>query len=62
MTHPLHGVHVAYTEQEIKSNEANGWKVHGPNPPVPCTMQEAPEGATMTITVAKKRGRPAKVK
>lgn len=33
MTHEKHGVHIAYTEQEIKICESNGWKVYGPTPP-----------------------------
>lgn len=33
MTHEKHGVHIAYTDAEIKICESNGWKVYGPNPP-----------------------------
>lgn len=43
MTHALHGVHIAYTEQEIKLNEANGWVVYGTTPPgatKPVVMEE----------------------
>lgn len=35
MTHEKYGVHIAYTDAEIKLCEANGWKVFGPNPPQP---------------------------
>lgn len=52
MTHPDHGVHIAYTQAEIAYNQKNGWKVHGPNPPKKKVIEED--------EAPKKRGRPKK--
>ncbi len=54
MTHELHGVHVAYAEDEIELNKAVGWVVYGEDPPG-AKRDEVRE------VVAKKRGRPRKV-
>lgn len=32
LTHPLHGVHVAYTEDEVRECQKNGWKVREDEP------------------------------
>lgn len=54
MTHELHGVHIAYTEDEIKICESNGWKVREGQS---VTAVSPPEPST----APKKRGRPRKV-
>ena len=33
MTHPQHGVHIVYSEDDQKACEKEGWSVHGPTPP-----------------------------
>ena len=47
MTHPKHGIHIAYSDQEVEYNKKNGWEVFGDTHP-----NEAQK--------PKKRGRPRK--
>jgi hypothetical protein len=35
LTHPQHGVHVAYTDFEVADCIKNGWSVRGENSPSP---------------------------
>lgn len=49
MSHPNHGTHIAYSQTEVDTCKANGWKViETPRTP---NQQEA----------SRKRGRPRKV-
>ena len=33
MTHPNHGTHIAYSDDEVEKCKTHGWVVHGPRPP-----------------------------
>lgn len=52
MTHPKHGIHIAYSDQEVEYNKKNGWKVFGETHPN--------EVQTNEVQKPKKRGRPRK--
>lgn len=56
LTHPLHGTHVAYSQDEVERCQRNGWKVReeprkaSPTPPPPAPepqRQEEPEMVTV---------------
>lgn len=69
MKHPQHGVHLAYTDDEIKACEANGWVRRDAQAvqPVPVVVAQA-GGETITVIPKtapepeKRRGRPRKVR
>lgn len=58
LRHDLHGVHVAYSEDEVKRLEKDGWKrrdsVQAPAEPAVQPVQDAPA----TLHLPKRRGRP----
>lgn len=49
LTHPKHGVHVAYSDDEVARCKANGWSVRvdapkpPPEPPAPAQAAPAPQ-------------------
>ncbi len=64
LTHPDHGVHLAYTDEEIKKCEATGWKVVGNAPPSDLKVRPAVDmhdrPFSYDAVVKRKPGRPKK--
>lgn len=63
MTHPNHGTHIAYSQSEVDTCKANGWKVREP-PRLPNVVDtsdgpQQPEGPAVDA-IPRKRGRPRK--
>ena len=67
MDHPKHGTHIAYSEDEVKACEANGWRVrpkaaHVPAPEAIEAAQEADKAFDdAPEDFRPRRGRPRKV-
>lgn len=61
MDHAKHGAHVAYTPEEVKRLEAQGWKrreaVQAPAEPAVQPVQPV-QDAPATLHLPKRRGRP----
>ena len=53
ITHPEHGQHVVYTNDELKRHEAKGWKVREEPKPMPVA-------AAIIESAKRKPGRPRK--
>ncbi len=53
ITHPEHGQHVVYTNDELKRHEAKGWKVREEPKPVPVAQ-------AVIESTKRKPGRPRK--
>lgn len=61
MSHPNHGTHIAYSQAEVDTCKANGWKVIEPlNAQYTDNGPQEPEGPAVDA-VPRKRGRPRKV-
>lgn len=56
MVHDQHGAHVAYSDDEVRRLEANGWRRKVEAPAVAVTSHDG------TLTLPKRRGRPPNVK
>ena len=64
MEHPKHGTHIAYSEDEVKACEANGWKVRQEKPkamPVVEPVVAEPVIEDAPAEASRPRGRPRRV-
>ena len=64
MTHPQHGMHIVYSEDDQKACEKEGWSVHGPTPPGVSVVTVAASADVPRETLhlpKRKAGRPRKV-
>lgn len=58
LRHDLHGVHVAYSEDEVKRLEKDGWKRRDAVQAQPAPALQPVQDAPTTLHLPKRRGRP----